>query len=868
MKRAAFAVIACLLLISGTQVVTALPAHAATKPVTITFTKVVHLGDDIDPGITQGPVGDFYAAATINGGPRQHTFADRFDYGFEIGVGYIFPFTLTPPDSWTITQEVDDSATSVPVSLELWDNDDCDTPFCTDTGIFESDDDQVDISPTGSETLNFNVDLADGTWSGDVNFPQNCATGTGGEAATLCWDINTISSSGDTDGDRLLDAWEQHGINGDGDGTIDVDLPAFGANPNRKDLFLEIDCLTDDGNGDGDLIDTIDHSHCPLATALTPVVQGFANAPVANVDGTTGIQLHLDTGTLLANATVNGTGGVTGTIGNLGGGGTQINENGNEVMDWDGSTGNPGTDLHTLKQANFDAARRAPVFRYVIFGHQTNQRQAQNDCTSGVAEDIPGNDFMVTLGGFRDLDGNGTADTTCWGSTPADTIDNDGDGTADEDPADGIDNDGDCVAGTDTDGDGSPCSGGDVGVDEDGGHSLGSSSTQAGTLMHEFGHVLGLQHGGSDGLNDKPNYLSVMNYSFQSCSVPASPAGATAPIPGGCDYSRSTVNLDENSLDECFGVGPQLGFGPNDWNGAGGLQGVTNCQPPNTTNVPFDISGDNTRTNLPGFDDWSNVFFDFRGLDNYGDDGAINPVADEPDPETLEDTKDHLHELVEPDVHVTLDGPVAALPGQVLTFDIEAVNDGRGPALDTALVSTRPDGSTQSSALGALLVNGTANRSVQFTVPTNACPQTLTTSAKVTYESFAGVSGSATGSFATQVQDITPPTLTVKLSPNSLWPPNHKMKDVTATIVAKDECDPNPQVRLLSIVSNEPDNGLGDGDTAGDVGGAATGTDDRSFQVRAERSGRGNGRIYTVTYEARDVSGNATVRTATVTVAH
>jgi endo-1,4-beta-xylanase len=44
------------------------------------------------------------------------------------------------------------------------------------------------------------------------------------------------------------------------------------------------------------------------------------------------------------------------------------------------------------------------------------------------------------------------------------------------------------------------------------------------------------------------------------------------------------------------------------------------------------------------------------------------------------------------------------------------------------------------------------------------------------------------------------------------------------------------------------------------------GADDRTFLLRSERSGRGNGRVYTVTYEARDASGNKTTKQATVTV--
>jgi hypothetical protein len=117
-----------------------------------------------------------------------------------------------------------------------------------------------------------------------------------------------------------------------------------------------------------------------------------------------------------------------------------------------------------------------------------------------------------------------------------------------------------------------------------------------------------------------------------------------------------------------------------------------------------------------------------------------------------------------------------------------------------------------------------------------------------------------------KIQDTTPPDLHIVLSPTVLWPPDHKLVPITATITVTDICDPNPTVKLISITSNEPDNGLGDGDTAGDIQGADFGKDDRTFMLRAERSGNGNGRIYTVTYQATDASGNTTTKTATVIV--
>ncbi len=118
------------------------------------------------------------------------------------------------------------------------------------------------------------------------------------------------------------------------------------------------------------------------------------------------------------------------------------------------------------------------------------------------------------------------------------------------------------------------------------------------------------------------------------------------------------------------------------------------------------------------------------------------------------------------------------------------------------------------------------------------------------------------------VLDQAPPQLAVTLSPTALWPPNHRLVEIVATISVEDDQDPHPVVRLVSITSSEPDNGLGDGDTANDIQGADLGTDDRQFFLRAERSGAGTGRTYTVTYEASDAAGNTTTVTAQVVAPH
>jgi hypothetical protein len=119
-----------------------------------------------------------------------------------------------------------------------------------------------------------------------------------------------------------------------------------------------------------------------------------------------------------------------------------------------------------------------------------------------------------------------------------------------------------------------------------------------------------------------------------------------------------------------------------------------------------------------------------------------------------------------------------------------------------------------------------------------------------------------------QVADTTPPTISVTLNRYALWPPNHKMSEITAMVVAEDNCDPMVAFELTSITSDEPDNGLGDGDTANDIQGALYGAPDLSFFLRSERSGTMDGRVYTIIYTAEDNAGNTATDTVTVRVPH
>jgi len=150
---------------------------------------------------------------------------------------------------------------------------------------------------------------------------------------------------------------------------------------------------------------------------------------------------------------------------------------------------------------------------------------------------------------------------------------------------------------------------------------------------------------------------------------------------------------------------------------------------------------------------------------------------------------------------------------------------------------------------------------------TGSVPSGVPGSYNITYTAKDASGNQSSAMRTVNVVDTTPPMLTVTLTPHVLWPPNHKMRDIHAAITVSDVCDANPSFVLKSIVSNEPEEGPGKKHSP-DIMGHELGTPDTEFQLRAERLGGGNGRIYTVTYEVEDASGNRTTAQATVTVSH
>ncbi len=358
-------------------------------------------------------------------------------------------------------------------------------------------------------------------------------------------DVYVVDLPIDSDGDGFLDSEETGGVDGDGDGTPDLFLT--GANPNRKDIYVEIDGYA---------------GRVPSLATLNAVVSAFANAPVSNPDGSTGITLHLnidETAIPLVQWW---------TMLNAGAGTTPWSDFANEK---NARFGTPGE----RAAGNWPAMRSAKIrsYHYCFFANQFPAvigTQIVNT-VSGMGE-LRGNDFFLSLG--------------AW--TPAG----------------------------------------------------GTAQQIQGVFMHELGHNLGLEHGGGDTINYKPNYRSGMSYNW---TVPAV-SGLFSQI-WFLDYSRSALpTLIENCLNEPAGIGGNPGLltpvgppanyrlvwegGPVDWNGD--TVSTHPCAWSNINQVPANPNSPAGQA-LVGFDDWNSLVFYDPSSGNWANavHGAVNPLGEE-----------------------------------------------------------------------------------------------------------------------------------------------------------------------------------------------------------------------------------------------
>jgi hypothetical protein len=179
-----------------------------------------------------------------------------------------------------------------------------------------------------------------------------------------------------------------------------------------------------------------------------------------------------------------------------------------------------------------------------------------------------------------------------------------------------------------------------------------------------------------------------------------------------------------------------------------------------------------------------------------------------------------------------------AEPNSFSTFSIEAVTD-------------------NGTSSGEIDVTGNSGAQYYgFYTDDNSDIETITVTLESTTTSF------AIGEFG--IANCGNPMISVALDKTLLWPPNHRMHDITADVDVEGGCG-EPTIELISVTSNESDNGVDDGNTVNDITGVGSGAD-YNFAVRAERCGSCTGRVYTVTYKVTDEAGNFSYATATVTV--
>jgi predicted outer membrane repeat protein len=170
---------------------------------------------------------------------------------------------------------------------------------------------------------------------------------------------------------------------------------------------------------------------------------------------------------------------------------------------------------------------------------------------------------------------------------------------------------------------------------------------------------------------------------------------------------------------------------------------------------------------------------------------------------------------------------------------------------------------------GATANDGCAgNLTGSIVVSTNANPNVPGTYT-ITYSVSDG-SNTTTTTRTVIFVDTTAPTITLIPNVNlTLWPPNHQYETININQLvasASDSCDPNidlSDVYITKVTSDETENGNGDGNTNNDIIIAAN---CKSVQLRSERQGGADGRVYTIYFKVKDAAGNATTVTAKVKV--
>jgi photosystem II stability/assembly factor-like uncharacterized protein len=203
--------------------------------------------------------------------------------------------------------------------------------------------------------------------------------------------------------------------------------------------------------------------------------------------------------------------------------------------------------------------------------------------------------------------------------------------------------------------------------------------------------------------------------------------------------------------------------------------------------------------------------------------------------------------------------------GSSCTFNV-IVNDTEPPEINCPSDITICNDPGQCSAQVNFTVRATDNCAVQSLVCTPPSGSIFPKGTNTVTCVATDTSGNTTScSFDVTVNDCEPPKVSgVSVDKPVLWPPNHKLENVTVNYNVTDNCPLPPNSCTLSVTSNEPINGTGDGNTSPDW----IILDAHRVQLRAERAGNGNGRIYTIGITCMDSSRNSSNESVTVSVPH
>ena len=228
-------------LVAGSQQLAFAPAAQAQPDLTVRVT--IDKVDAVD-GFEGGGAADFYASSRIDGGPESVQGPVTDDN------------TADPDPDWMHGRSVDAARGRVPLSIEIRDRR-RPSPRRRPRR-HRPDERRRSLQPRARGQPR-------GVREPDLLLRRNAVSGDGDEqcgqfarprgrpAATRPGSRYKIEVfEGDLDGDFLPDSWEAAGIDADNDRTVDLSLPNLGARVDRKDVFVEIDCLV-----------AANHSHCP-----------------------------------------------------------------------------------------------------------------------------------------------------------------------------------------------------------------------------------------------------------------------------------------------------------------------------------------------------------------------------------------------------------------------------------------------------------------------------------------------------------------------------------------------------------------------------------------------------------------------------